>query len=960
MMSIGPGSLFADWPDTNAIKFVQMPDLSERGMDIAFNEYPMVLADDFTCTNTGPVTDIHLWVSSIQNVPVTGGTFTLSIWDDVPGSPATGLPSHPGSNLWSEVFAPGMYQVMPWADHLLETFWDFQPVPPVELGPDNKVFVYNFYPQKPFTQGGTANKPVIYWLGVSMQAGSDNPPQGWKTSPDHGAPDKAVLGHYNAVNTVTDWRALSDPRFQTDVNFAFALTTPQPNNPPPPCCLETNGVKFAQRPNINGVDVNASQGITLADDFQCTNHGTITDIHLWGSWINDAVDPNTVFTLGIWSDVPSVAGNPNSHPGVQLWTQTFQPGQYALCPVTNWQEQFDQPAATGLSPIGGSMNLYYLCFYPDPAGSFQQTGTATVPTNYWLSVSAQTTAGTPSLFGWKSSIDKYNDAAVWTSGPLPPPSWNPMADSFNDRLNLSFKITTDTNQPPPPPPPCIDTNTAKFIQFPNIDNGLDVWDSGPWVLADDFKCVNPGPITDIHIWGSWKDNLADTNTTFTLAIYDDVPAGPNNLSHPGNLLWTQGFGPGTYAQSIWGTGQESFFDPGAMQIMGPEQQVWYYCFHPPKPFVQAGTTAKPILYWLMVYGQPADPTKLFGWKTTPQQQFDISVHEQWLGAPPPTNSNWQPTFLSPTGGALDLAFKLDTYTNLCPIPLQCQPSKRVECGTPWNFDPPVVGVSPCCGTIYTVTFFDVTNNAACPLVVTRTWIITDCTGQTASCSQTVAVFDSTPPTITCAPDKTVECGIPWTFDTPTVSDRCCPNVTLALVSTNADTAGPCRVVWTATWEAIDCCSNISTCTERVYVVDTTPPDITCPTNMTVKTCGTNVQVFWSVSAADKCGTASTSSTPPSGTFFPANSTNTVVCQAWDQCGNTNMCQFTVAVVRPVLGAITITYASGFITIHWTDGILQQANNVVGPYSDVLGASPPTYSVAATNAAAFYRVRCLSP
>jgi len=47
--------------------------------------------------------------------------------------------------------------------------------------------------------------------------------------------------------------------------------------------------------------------------------------------------------------------------------------------------------------------------------------------------------------------------------------------------------------------PCPETNVLKFVQFPRTDGGFDVWDSGPWALADDFICTNTGPITDIHL-----------------------------------------------------------------------------------------------------------------------------------------------------------------------------------------------------------------------------------------------------------------------------------------------------------------------------------------------------------------------------------------------------------------------------------------------------------------------------
>jgi hypothetical protein len=68
------------------------------------------------------------------------------------------------------------------------------------------------------------------------------------------------------------------------------------------------------------------------------------------------------------------------------------------------------------------------------------------------------------------------------------------------------------------------------------------------------------------------------------------------------------------------------------------------------------------------------------------------------------------------------------------------------------------------------------------------------------------------------------------------------------------------------------------------------------------------------------------------------------------------------VTRPVLGSLVInlTNTNTLVVVHWTDGILTHATNVLGPYLDVPGASPPTYTTSPTNAARFYRLRCNSP
>jgi len=78
--------------------------------------------------------------------------------------------------------------------------------------------------------------------------------------------------------------------------------------------------------------------------------------------------------------------------------------------------------------------------------------------------------------------------------------------------------------------------------------------------------------------------------------------------------------------------------------------------------------------------------------------------------------------------------------------------------------------------------------------------------------------------------------------------------------------------------------------------------------------------------------------------------------ATDGCGNTNTCNFQVIVQRPIL-TMTISHHAGTITIYYSDGVLQEATSPFGPWTDVLGASPPSYTTSATGPHKFYRVRC---
>src|SRR5258708_19041455 len=108
--------------------------------------------------------------------------------------------------------------------------------------------------------------------------------------------------------------------------------------------------------------------------------------------------------------------------------------------------------------------------------------------------------------------------------------------------------------------------------------------------------------------------------------------------------------------------------------------------------------------------------------------------------------------------------------------LVCATNKSVECGTTWTFDPPTVSGVCSCGTNYTLTVISTTTNASsgpCLVINQQAWQMVDCSGAAQVCTQTVLVVDTTPPIVTCAPDKTVVCGSSWIFDPPTPFDACC-------------------------------------------------------------------------------------------------------------------------------------------------------------------------------------------
>jgi len=95
----------------------------------------------------------------------------------------------------------------------------------------------------------------------------------------------------------------------------------------------------------------------------------------------------------------------------------------------------------------------------------------------------------------------------------------------------------------------------------------------------------------------------------------------------------------------------------------------------------------------------------------------------------------------------------------------------------------------------------------------------------------------------------------------------------------------------------------STSATVMSAVDTTPPSITCPANITVTSGGAGatgtVVTYPAPQASDNCSLMSVVCTPPSGSTFSAGTT-TVTCTATDTAGNPATCSFSVTVFSSCL------------------------------------------------------------
>ena len=686
----------ADWPNTNATKYYQPPDLTPASYNVLAAQppagsgtgLPLILADDFPCTLTGPITDIHIWASwlgdtataNIPDMPI-----TLGFWSDVPASnnvDGQTVPSHPGILLWTQTFQPGgaipgHYKKVPvsWAP---SQFWDPDPFPAGSImGNDNINWQYNFYPDPAqpnglFVQQGTATAPTNYWLSVT--AGTNVVAFGWRTAAVH-YNDDAVFGHMDPVTGTTplgDWQELSSPQTPTrSLDLAFALTTT--NQPPPPSPTPTN--KWVQYPDLQsgfGLDVSATSPnvanglLTLADDFKCTVVGPITNIQFWASFNNDMPPGANTFVVSIWSDAPK-GPNGFSQPFIRLWSQTYNPGDYLPpMPAGTGTEHFYDPTTS--TPPSSESVVWLYSFDVFPTNTFCQQGQGTV---YWVSVASLSPPAAYWQWGWKTSTNHWGDTGVW--GKVDPNSANllvPWQPLFNPLVtaavpapvDFAFRINSG-----PPSPDC-DPALGGVIQPPDTStNGLDVWALTPAMVGDDFLCHVRGYISGFSIWGSWLNDQVDTNALFQVNLWTDVPASPaaGPYSHPGSLVCSSVFSPPQtpgdalrYQSSLFRTNlQENFYypnPPGTAGLIGNDTQIWRYDFFPfvPSCFEQeGGPFANGKTYWVTVSYLPSPgnaTADFFGWKTSTTHFQDAAV----FGT---NGSTWTPLYDPRSGTQLDLA-----------------------------------------------------------------------------------------------------------------------------------------------------------------------------------------------------------------------------------------------------------------------------------------------------------------
>ena len=189
-------------------------------------------------------------------------------------------------------------------------------------------------------------------------------------------------------------------------------------------------------------------------------------------------------------------------------------------------------------------------------------------------------------------------------------------------------------------------------------------------------------------------------------------------------------------------------------------------------------------------------------------------------------------------------------------------------------------------------------------------VVDDCLNED-TCTQVIDVVDSTPPTVTCPADVTLECGAATdtgTLGIATATDACATN-TLAPTFVDSVAAGTCpqEEVITRTWSISDPCGNVGTCDQTITIQDTTAPSLTCAANITIN-CEDSIAPAntGSSTGTDNCDASPVINYTDSVAAGTCGEEG-VITRTWtitDACGNSTPCNQIITIVDDTAPVIT--------------------------------------------------------
>ncbi|MEW5924777.1 MAG: dockerin type I domain-containing protein [Candidatus Zixiibacteriota bacterium] len=562
MFLIFVSPVMADWVPENGHKmhFPQLPD--EAGWDVNATQ-PLVLADDWMCSETGWVKDIHFWGSWKHGITGQILYFVLSIHADIPASQNPSGYSMPGQTLWEREIA--YFIPRPIDPPTLEGWYD--PLTGAFFPEDHDAyFQYNVFLEE--NDWFWQEQGTIYWLNISAVVADPAATQwGWKTSLDHWNDDAvwATWGnlqwyelfeppgyHYLPGDVDNDGDVDSD-----DVTFlqAYLFT----GGPPPPYFIPGTTPPFYAAADVNGDCIVSTADLTYLIDFLQAGGPPPTFCPTYPpNPESESLDMAFVITAGMQAE-PEACCLQDGSCVMALPTDCINvlggtpQGAGTVC---------TQPEGCCL-PDGTCANLDPLCC-ADLGGTPQGVGTICTQPQACCLPGGGCTDVDPlccdEMGGWASptgapaclgdgngngvddACDILTGACCLEDGScleLTMADCNAIPNSdykgdgtrcLGDNNSNGINDACETWEPGMPA-------KMHYPQLPNIQGwGVDA--TYPVVLADDWMCSETGWVKDIHFWGAYQFGSTQHVKRFILSIHADVPAGVDQqYSHPGEILW---------------------------------------------------------------------------------------------------------------------------------------------------------------------------------------------------------------------------------------------------------------------------------------------------------------------------------------------------------------------------------------------------------------------------------------
>lgn len=257
------------------------------------------------------------------------------------------------------------------------------------------------------------------------------------------------------------------------------------------CTWETDDphvMHWAQLPDMQttGVGVNLS-GVRLADDFEATETGPLTEIHFWASFLDNVMPTKSVngltWEISIYANRPADAIVPWSRPGALLWKTQVVPYSYDFSEISNnvWAAWYDPN--TGFYEAGNNNRTWQYDICLDEDDELFET---TRGTTYWIEIRDFPDKDARYAIGWKATMRmlQYEDSAVWLDPDL---GWQPIVYpeahvSYRNPIDLSFVVVGPVlaedldygDAPDLTYPTWLFSNGARHVILPNIYLGRGV------------------------------------------------------------------------------------------------------------------------------------------------------------------------------------------------------------------------------------------------------------------------------------------------------------------------------------------------------------------------------------------------------------------------------------------------------------------------------------------------------